>query len=99
MNPIDTDPRITADMVNEGKLKLSLLNKSIKRLIQMTLGDDFGFVVIMRHKTEAASMLMIANVDSEEEMSDIIAEGYERRKSPEMNRFIEDELYQQEQQH
>lgn len=99
MNPIDTDPRVTADMMSEGKVKLALLTNTIKKAISLLLGDDFGFVVLIRHKTEAKTMLMFGDVDSQEEMSEIITEGYERHKSSEINRYSEEELCVQEQQH
>lgn len=93
MNPIDTDPRVTAEMMAEGKLKLALLTNTIKRAIFLMLGDDFEFVVIARHKTEAKTMMVVAEVDSQAEITSIITEAYERHNQPDMNRYSGEELH------
>lgn len=92
MNPIDTDPRVTAEMLAGGKTKLLLITGLIKRVIAMVMGDNFGFVVLMRHKTETKTMLIFGDVDSHAEMSEIITEGYQRHTSAEMNRYSEADL-------
>lgn len=99
MNPIDTDPRVTAEMMAEGKEKLALLGNSIKTAVSLALGDDFSFVVIMRHKTQAKTMLVLADVDSQEETTSIITEAYERHNQSDMNRFSDAELHAPVNQH
>jgi hypothetical protein len=92
MNPIDTDPRVTAEMLTQGKVKLSLLSNGIKRMVELMLGEDFSFVVVIRHKNEAKTMLIVAEVDNPEEISSIITEAYQRHTQPDINRFSAEEL-------
>lgn len=92
MNPIDTDPRVTAEMLAQGKVKLSLLSNGIKRMVELMLGEDFSFVVIIRHKNEAKTMLIVAEVDGPEDVSNIITEAYHRHSQPDINRFSAEEL-------
>ena len=77
------DPRLTPEMVATGKLKLKLIAEAFKNIIRMMLGDDFAFVVVIRHKTEAKTMLIVGDVDTQEEMADIITEAYNRHRDSE----------------
>lgn len=86
------DPRLTPEMVESGKKKLKFISTAFKQVIQAMLGDDYDFVVLIRHKTAEKTMLIVGDVDSHEELGEIITEAYQRHNTPDMHKMDDDDL-------